>query len=84
MEYIRGYPQIDTLELVCMNWQLCVLLLFIYPHSLPSQLKNAAGGLNYLHSKHLVHGDLRAVCPTCIRDGASYSCMTRRNIFLWG
>ena len=39
LEYIRDNSQINTLELVCMNWQLCILLLLIYPDSLPPSSK---------------------------------------------
>ena len=80
MEYIRDNPQINPLELVCMDWQLCVLLLLIYLDSL--QLTDVANGLNFLHSKHLVHGDLRAVCPIRLHDDVGYSCMARRNVSL--
>ena len=62
MEYIRDNHHINPLELVCMNWQSRVILLLTYRGS--PQLKDVANGLDFLHSKDLVHGDLRVVCSS--------------------
>ena len=39
MDYIQVDPPVTPLELVCMNWQLCILLLLIHTDSLPPSSK---------------------------------------------
>jgi len=56
-EYIMKHPDADRLGLVCFP----PLTRGEVLTSPPNQLLDTAKGLNYLHSIHVVHGDLKGV-----------------------
>ena len=80
-KYIRDNPHANPLELVCVIFMRNVCFFPIY-FCLFRKLKDAANGLNYLHTSGLVHGDLRAVRLTCPHDDACHSSVVRRNTSL--
>ena len=56
-DYVRNYPSCDRLQIVC-------LLFFVDFWPIPDgliQLHHVSLGLVYLHSRQIVHGDVKAV-----------------------
>ena len=54
-EYIKEHPLKSRLVLVCF------VLLHRFPSLLPCQLHGVVEGLNYLHSRSVIHGDIKGV-----------------------
>jgi serine/threonine protein kinase len=54
-EYIKEHPSKSRLVLVCF------VLLHRFSSSLPRQLHGVVEGLNYLHSRSVIHGDIKGV-----------------------
>ena len=59
-EYLLQHPNSDRLQIVSIS-NICIFVLTGYEHE-PLQLHDISLGLVYLHSHHIVHGDLKAVC----------------------
>lgn len=56
VEYIKAHPGADRLALVCSPRAARTEVLT------PHQLRDITEGLKYLHSRHVVHGNLKGVC----------------------
>ena len=65
-EYIVSHPDTDRISLVSVPLLCCTRRLLFY------QLSNVAEGLRHLHSRNVIHGDLKGV-----RD-YSWPCLTAR------
>ena len=68
--YISLNPQANRIDLVSLFWSLPRTTA-----SLHCQLVNVATGLNYLHQREVIHGDLKGVGPVI----AGLSSLTQRN-----
>ena len=59
-EFLLTHPNFERVNLVCDLVSRDKLLI----HTSPYKLQNIVDGLKYLHSLHVVHGDLKSVGTT--------------------
>ena len=71
VEYVCNHPHVKPARVGVYDfWGMYFFLIHFFSFG------DAPNGPNYLQSRGLVRGDLRAVCPICLRDDASYSSVT--------